>query len=208
MEFLWKLLKFPPPPPAITDEQIETLLNIPSTLYYPPVHFSPFIRSELKRYIQTSWEGRAGKKSLEQITAELVHTCTQEYLTKFFYPPPPILGLNELIEQKKAQIADPAVSGNIKEAHANVISDILKSVAILFTEGYISTFKENLLFSEDGRPIGMREKGGDRSRSPLCHAKLETENTCSMKGGRRGSKGNRQSKKRVNYKRRRQSSRA
>ena len=46
MAFLWRLLGFPPPP-SISDQQIDLLLEVPQ-LYYPPVQFSPLVKAEMK----------------------------------------------------------------------------------------------------------------------------------------------------------------
>lgn len=171
MAFLWRLLGFPPPP-SISDQQIDLLLEVPQ-LYYPPVQFSPLVKAEMKKYIKRNWATRPGQKMPMQLMGELLHDCTQEYLTGLTYPPiPAIPSLNEDIAQKKAEM-DSARSKEDKALWANLIEIKINEISKLFTEGYSQVFRNNLLFDSEGRPAGVREAGGDRAhRFPLCHRRL------------------------------------
>ena len=172
MAFLWRLMGYPPPPTAITDQQIDLLLEVPQ-LYYPPVQFSPLVKAELKKYVKANWAARPGQKTPTQLMSELLHDCTQEYLTGLTYPPiPAIPSLNEDIAQKKAEM-DSARSKEDKALWANLIEIKIDEISKLFTEGYSEVFRGNLLFDSEGRPAGVREAGGDRAdRFPLCHRRL------------------------------------
>jgi hypothetical protein len=81
MAFLWRLLGYPPPPETITDRQIDVLLDVPS-VYYPPITFGPLVRAELKKHIKANWVTRPGQKTPAQLMGELLHECTQEYMTR------------------------------------------------------------------------------------------------------------------------------
>jgi hypothetical protein len=61
-----------PPEEPITDEQIEQLLST-VTRYNPPVVLSPFIKKELRDTIRDNWHEREGKKSVDQLIAEMEH---------------------------------------------------------------------------------------------------------------------------------------
>lgn len=181
MALLWRLLGYPPPPESITDRQIDVLLEMPQ-MYYPPVTFSPLVKAEMKKYIKRNWVTRPGQKTMMQLTGELLHDCTQEYLTGLVYPPiAAITGLNEDIAQKKAEM-DAARSREDKALWANLIEIKVGEISKLFTEGYSQVFRSNLLFDSEGRPAGVRETGGDRAhRFPLCHRRLAEDD-----GMRRG----------------------
>jgi len=161
---------YPKPPDAITSEQVDLLLGIPETIYYPPLRFSQFVKAEMKKYILENWSSRPGKKTPSQIMAELLHDCTQEYLTKLMLGAGSALGLNDDIDQKKSKIE--TASKEDKGVYANLIHIKLEEISKLFTEGYTGVFRENLLFDDEGRPIAVRE-GDDRMyRFPKCHARL------------------------------------
>ena len=123
------------------------------------------------KYIASNWASRPGKKTPFQIMAELLHDCTQEYLTKLMSGAGSTPGLNEDIASKTQEMD--AASKEDKGVYADLIHIKLEEISKLFTEGYTGVFRENLLFDDEGRPIGVRESSGDREyRFPKCHARL------------------------------------
>ena len=167
---------YPKPLDAITSAQVDLLLSIPETIYYPPLRFSPFVKAEMKKYILENWSSRPGKKTPFQIMSELLHDCTQEYLMKLMLGAGSAPGLNEDIARKTQEMD--AASKEDKGLYADLIHIKLKEISKLFTEGYSGVFRENLLFDDEGRPIGVRESSGDREyRFPKCHARLAEDHT-------------------------------
>lgn len=155
----------------LLQKQVDLLLGIPETIYYPPLRFSPFVKAEMKKYILENWSSRPGKKTPSQIMAELLHDCTQEYLTKLMLGAGSTPGLNEDIA-RKTQEMDVAKTNEDKRIYADLIQIKLEEISKLFTEGYTGVFRENLLFDDEGRPIAVRE-GDDRTyRFPKCHERL------------------------------------
>lgn len=174
MALLWRMLGYPPPPESITDRQIDVLLDVPS-VYYPPVIFSPLVRAELKKHIKANWATRPGQKTPAQLLSEILHDCTQEYMTRLVHPPiAAILGINEDIAEKKAEM-DRASSKEDKALWANLIEIKVGEISKLFTEGYTQVFLSNLLFDSEGRPIGVRAGTDREDRFPLCHARLSAD---------------------------------
>ncbi len=161
---------YPKPLDAITSAQVDLLLSIPETIYYPPLRFSPFVKAEMKKYILENWSSRPGKKTPSHIMAELLHDCAQEYLTKLMLGAGSTPGLNEDIARKTQEMD--AASKEDKGLYADLIHIKLEEISKLFTEGYTGVFRENLLFDREGRPIAVRE-GDDRAhRFPKCHTRL------------------------------------
>ena len=158
-------------PDAITKKQIEILVDSPHKLYYPPIPaFSQYIKEQMVKYIASNWASRPGKKTPFQIMSELLHDCTQEYLTKLMSGAGSAPGLNQDIASKTQQME--AASKEEKRDYANAIHIKLEEISKLFTEGYTGVFRENLLFDDEGRPIAVRE-GDDRTyRFPKCHERL------------------------------------
>ena len=160
--------RFTRPSDTITDKQVEILLDAPG------VRFPPKIKERLSFYIKKQWATRPGKKSAFDLFKESGHPCTHEYFNKIIkgddsHPP-----FEEKINQKLEVLKD----YDPKNARdKQTIDDITRAIDIefseiskIFTEGFFSVLKDNLLFRK-GKPIAVRE-GDDRKRFGQCHAKL------------------------------------
>lgn len=169
------MLGYPPPPESITDRQIDVLLDVPS-VYYPPVIFSPLVRAELKKHIKANWATRPGQKTPAQLLSEILHDCTQEYMTRLVLGDRDGVhkGINARYLEKKADL-DEEKDPIYKAAYKKGINDEMNEISKFFTEGYTRVFYENLLFDSEGRPIGVRAGTDRNDRFPRCHARLSAD---------------------------------
>jgi len=166
------MLGYPPPPESITDRQIDVLLDVPS-IYHPPITFGPLVRAELKKHIKANWATRPGQKTPAQLMGELLHDCTQEYMTKLVLGDRDGVhkGINARYLEKKAAF-DEEKNPVDKAGFQKGIDYEMNEISKFFTEGYTRVFKENLLFDEQGRPIGVLAGSDREERFPLCHRRL------------------------------------
>jgi hypothetical protein len=172
MAFLWRMLGYPPPPGTITDRQIDVLLDVPS-VYYPPITFGPLVRAELKKHIKANWATRPGQKTPAQLMGELLHECTQEYMTRLVLGDRDGVhkGINARYLEKKAAF-DEEKNPAYKAGFQKGIDYEMNEISKFFTEGYTRVFKESLLFDVEGRPIGVLAGSDREERFPLCHRRL------------------------------------
>jgi hypothetical protein len=148
----------------ITEGELHQLMGTIKQ-YIPPVEFRPDVEDLLKDYVRSSWPRRKGQKPLSQLIIEMQHPCTEEWFTQY--------DLNERIHKIKDELEQSEVAlaeaqrksdthhiavydRSVQDLNSSLITRI-EETGKFFTEGIFSHFENNLLFGEDGRPIGSSD---------------------------------------------------
>ena len=134
--------------------------------YIPPVEFRPDVELLLKDYVRSSWPRRKGQKPLSQLIIEMQHPCTEEWFTQYDLNER-IHNIKDELEQSEVALAEAqrksdahhiaVYDRSVKDLNSSLITRI-EETGKFFTEGIFSHFENNLLFGEDGRPIGSSDK--------------------------------------------------
>ena len=172
--------------PVPDDKKLDILLSAPGGI------FPPTIKAKLIFFIKKNWKTRAGKKTIDALFRESEHVCAREYFdvlingdgkTPSFFKNYTDReqefkefesDLDELKKQKSPKYQEKLEDHEeMKKSWYNSVETSLDEISKIFTDGFFTVMKENIIFDDKGRPISVKETGGERFQK--CKAKLEQE---------------------------------